>query len=65
MKSYSNKSKKKSSVSSGKAQSKETGEKPRYTVEEISNGFLLEKSWFDGQKYHCVKTYHEENPLED
>jgi hypothetical protein len=65
MKAYTNKSKKKSSASSGKVATKETGEKPRYSVEEISNGFILEKSWYDGQKYHCIKKYHEKNPLED
>lgn len=44
----------------------DTATKPRYQVEEISNGFILEKSWCDEKgKYHCVKKYHETNPLEE
>lgn len=48
------------------ASDEDTSTKPRYTVEQISNGFILEKSWCDKVgKYHCVKRYHETNPLED
>lgn len=40
--------------------------KPRYSVEEIENGYIVEKSWTnkDG-RYCCTKTYYEENPLEE
>lgn len=66
MKIKSNKASVKSSVKSDKVISgKDTAEKPRYTVEEISNGFILEKSWYDGKKYHCIKKFHETNPLEE
>jgi len=67
MKIKSNKSSYKSSVKSNKPEiGQDMSEKPRYTVEEISNGFILEKSYTDKSgKYCCVKTYHETNPLEE
>lgn len=67
MKISTNKSKAGSSVKSERYTSNEdTSNKPRYSVEPISNGFILEKSWCDKVgKYHCVKRYHETNPLED
>lgn len=65
MKIKSNKSITKSTVKSSKPGG-DMSQKPRYTVEPISNGFILEKSYYDKSgKYCCVKTYHEKNPLED
>lgn len=67
MKSYSNKSAKaKSKVvkTTKDIGSKDTASKPSYRVEEISNGFVVEKSWSDQKGYHCSKTYSETNPLE-
>jgi hypothetical protein len=69
MQTYSNKSKKaKSKAKTNKisvVSGKDTTQKPTFRVEEISNGFVVEKSWYDGDKYHCVKKYSETNPLED
>lgn len=42
-----------------------TENKPRYSVEEISNGYIVEKSWSDDKGYHNSKTYSETNPLEE
>ena len=64
MKVSSNKSSKKSSVKSDAKPLGNKENKPRFSVEEISNGFIVEKSRQDeNYNYKCVKTYHEKNPL--
>jgi len=66
MKIKSNKSSAKSQVKSNKPEGGDMSQKPRYTVEPISNGFILEKSYYDKSgKYCCEKTYRETNPLEE
>jgi hypothetical protein len=72
MKVYSNASKKKSSKKDAPfkpAIEAGTSEKnARYEVEEISNGFIVTKSWSDKGKdgysqYHTIKEYYKENPI--
>lgn len=39
--------------------------KPRFSVEPIKNGFLVEKSWTDKDgRYNSEKNYSETNPLD-
>ncbi len=70
MKVSSNKSKSKSkSVKSSKGEntisSSSSENKPRYGVEQITNGFIIDKSWSDKDgRYHSTKTYSETNPLD-
>lgn len=38
--------------------------KPRTSIEEIENGFIVEKTYTDKNgKYCCEKTYYKEDPL--
>ncbi len=40
-----------------------TENNPRYTIRQISNGWLVDKSWSDKDgKYHSEEIYHEEKP---
>jgi hypothetical protein len=73
MKVYSNASKKKSKKGKDApfkpaTEAGSSEKNARYEVEEISNGFIVTKSWSDKGKdgysqYHSVKEYYKENPI--
>jgi hypothetical protein len=40
-----------------------TEKNPRYTIRQISNGWLVDKSWTDkDDKYHSEEIYHKDKP---
>lgn len=61
MKVSSNKKSSKAKVSTNKSETGHSENKANYSIQEISNGFIVEKSWSESKpdyKYHCVKTYY-------
>lgn len=67
MKISSNKKKGNSVKSSGiVAQKIAESNDERYSIQKISNGYIIEKSWTDKNGgYQCTKTYSEKNPIDN
>lgn len=43
-----------------------TENNPDYNVRQISNGWLVRKSWSDKDgKYHTEEVYHKDNPIDE
>jgi hypothetical protein len=53
------------SVKSESSDSSTKKTKPRYEVEQITNGYIVTKSWTDeNYNYKSERTYYEENPID-
>jgi hypothetical protein len=63
VKSGSSKKTKKTEASPDNKSIPNTENNPRYTIRQISNGWLVDKSWSDKDgKYHSEEIYHENKP---